>query len=176
MGHGKAREIILIGAHYDSVRGSPGANDNASGVAALLELSRLFAELKPDRTVRFVAFVNEEPPFFYRRQMGSMVYTEAARERDDDIRLMMSLEMLGSYSDRPGSQRYPPLFRYFYPDRGRVAGLALRPAAGAGGRRARPRRVCGADGQTVALEVTPFQGASGRAQAMVHDRDRLTRE
>ncbi|MGH8570397.1 MAG: M28 family peptidase, partial [Gammaproteobacteria bacterium] len=77
-----------------------------------------FTELKPDRTVRFVAFVNEESPFFYRRQMGSMVYAEAARERGDDIRLMMSLEMLGSYSDRPGSQRYPPLFRYFYPDRG----------------------------------------------------------
>ncbi len=117
VGNGRAREIILIGAHYDSVRGSPGANDNASGVAALLELSRLFTGQKPDRTVRFVAFVNEEQPFFYRRQMGSMVYAEAARERGDDIRLMMSLEMLGSYSDVPGSQRYPPLFRYFYPDR-----------------------------------------------------------
>ncbi len=117
-GRGRPGEIILIGAHYDSVRGSPGANDNASGVAALLELSRLFAALEPDRTVRFVAFVNEEPPFFYRRQMGSMVYAKAARERGEDIRLMMSLEMLGSYSDLPGSQRYPPLFRYFYPDRG----------------------------------------------------------
>ncbi len=117
-GHRKAGEILLIGAHYDSVRGSPGANDNASGVAALLELSRLFATLKPERTVRFVAFVNEEPPFFYWRQMGSMVYAKAARDRGDDIRLMMSLEMLGSYSDLPGSQRYPPLFRYFYPDRG----------------------------------------------------------
>ena len=70
---------------YDLVRGIPGANDNASGVAALLELSRLFVEFKPDRTVRFVAFVNEESPFFYRRQMGSMVYAEAARERGDDI-------------------------------------------------------------------------------------------
>ncbi len=118
VGNGRAREILLIGAHYDSVRGSPGADDNASGVAALLELSRLFTGHKPDRTVRFVAFVNEEPPFFYRRQMGSMVYAEAARARGDDIRLMMSLEMLGTYSDRPGSQRYPPLFRYFYPDRG----------------------------------------------------------
>jgi acetylornithine deacetylase/succinyl-diaminopimelate desuccinylase-like protein len=85
VGNDRAREIILIGAHYDSVRGSPGANDNASGIAALLELSRLFVEFKPDRTVRFVAFVNEEPPFFYRRQMGSMVYAEAARERGDDI-------------------------------------------------------------------------------------------
>jgi Zn-dependent M28 family amino/carboxypeptidase len=118
VGNDRAREIILIGAHYDSVRGSPCANDNASGVAALLELSRLFTGQKPDGTVRFVAFVNEELPFFSRRQMGSMVYAEAARERGEDIRLMMSLEMLGSYSDLPGSQRYPPLFRYFYPDRG----------------------------------------------------------
>jgi acetylornithine deacetylase/succinyl-diaminopimelate desuccinylase-like protein len=76
VGNDRAREITLIGAHYDSVRGSPGANDNASGVAALLELSRLFAGQKPDRTVRFVAFVNEESPFFYRRQMGSMVYAK----------------------------------------------------------------------------------------------------
>ena len=106
MGNGRALEIILIGAHYNSVRGSPGANDNASGVAALLELSRLFAGQKPDRTVRFVAFVNEESPFFYRRQIGSMVYAEAARERGDDIRLMMSLEMLGSPITTP--PRTPP--------------------------------------------------------------------
>ena len=110
VGNGRAREIILIGAHYDSVRGSPGANDNASGVAALLELSRLLRGRSP--TAPCASWRS------YRRQMGSMVYAEAARERSDDIRLMMSLEMLGSYSDRPGSQRYPPLFRYFYPDRG----------------------------------------------------------
>ena len=118
-----SNEIILIGAHYDSVVGSPGANDNASGVAALLEISRRFRDIRPERTVRFVAFVNEEPPFFYWRQMGSMVYARAARKRGDDIRLMMSLEMLGCYRDEPGSQRYPPLFRYFYPDRGNFVAL-----------------------------------------------------
>ena len=118
-----SNEVILIGAHYDSVVGSPGANDNASGVAALLEISRRFRDIRPERTVRFVAFVNEEPPFFYRRQMGSMVYARAARKRGDDIRLMMSLEMLGCYRDEPGSQRYPPLFRYFYPDRGNFVAL-----------------------------------------------------
>ncbi|HUL42276.1 MAG TPA: M28 family peptidase [Burkholderiales bacterium] len=111
-------EIILIGAHYDSVQGSPGANDNASGVAALLEISRRFAERAPARTVRFVAFVNEEPPFFFWDKMGSMIYAKAARARSDAIRLMASLEMLGCYSDQPGSQNYPPLLRFFYPDRG----------------------------------------------------------
>jgi len=94
-------EILLIGAHYDSVLGSPGADDNASGVAVLLELSRHFSEISPDRTVRFVAFVNEEPPFFYWGKMGSMVYARAARKRGDDIRLMMCLEM-GSSPDRVG--------------------------------------------------------------------------
>ena len=118
-----SNEVILIGAHYDSVVGSPGANDNASGVAALLEISRRFRDIRPERTVRFVAFVNEEPPFFYGRQMGSMVYARAARKRGDDIRLMMSLEMLGCYRDEPESQRYPPLFRYFYPDRGNFVAL-----------------------------------------------------
>ena len=117
-GKTKPSEIILIGAHYDSVRGSPGANDNASGVAALLEIGRVFARFTPERSVRLVAFVNEEPPFFYWGQMGSMIYAKAARARGDDIRLMVSLEMLGCYSEEPGSQSYPPLLRFFYPDRG----------------------------------------------------------
>ncbi len=122
-GDERSNEILLIGAHYDSVSGSPGADDNASGVAVLLEMSRRFRDIHTERTVRFVAFVNEEPPFFYWRQMGSMVYARAARTRGDDIRLMMSLEMLGCYSDEPGSQRYPPLFRYFYPNRGNFIAL-----------------------------------------------------
>ncbi len=111
-------EIILIGAHYDTVRGSPGADDNGSGVAALLELSRRFTRIEPALTVRFVAFVNEEMPFFARKTMGSLVYARAARQRGDRIKLMASLEMLGCYDDTPGSQKYPPLFRYFYPNRG----------------------------------------------------------
>ncbi|MGZ5138835.1 MAG: M28 family peptidase [Burkholderiales bacterium] len=111
-------EIVLAGAHYDSVCGSPGANDNASGVAGLIEIARLLRALEPSRTLKLVAFVNEEPPFFYFGEMGSKVYAEAARERGDDICVMLSLEMLGCYSDAPGSQRYPPLLRFFYPDRG----------------------------------------------------------
>lgn len=110
-------EVIVVGAHYDSVRGSPGANDNASGVAGLLEIGRALQAAGRRRTVRLVAFVNEEPPFFYWGEMGSGVYARAARARGDDIRLMISLEMLGAYSDAPGSQGYPPLLRWFYPDR-----------------------------------------------------------
>lgn len=117
-GRTAADEIILIGAHYDSVMGSPGANDNGSGVAALLELSRLFANVNPGVTLRFVAFVNEEPPFFFWNDMGSHHYAKAARRRGDKIRFMVSLETIGYYSSEPGSQRYPPLFKLIYPDRG----------------------------------------------------------
>jgi len=117
-GHSPGNDVILIGAHYDSVSGSPGANDNGSGVAALLELSRLFKDVAPETSLRFVAFANEEPPFFFWPNMGSMVYAEAARQRNDPIRFMISLETIGYYRDRRGSQSYPPLLKYFYPDTG----------------------------------------------------------
>jgi Zn-dependent M28 family amino/carboxypeptidase len=116
-------EILLLGAHYDSVKGSSGANDNASGVAALLEISRMFRMVESALSIRFVAFVNEEPPFFMTSQQGSMVYARAARRRGEDIRLMASLETIGCYSDEPGSQIYPPLFKLFYPDRGNFLGM-----------------------------------------------------
>jgi Zn-dependent M28 family amino/carboxypeptidase len=122
-GSGRPEQNLVVGAHYDSVRGSPGADDNASGVAALLEISRLFAAVVPSIAVRFVAFVNEEPPFFVSGEQGSMMYARSARARGDDIRLMLSLEMLGYYRAEPGSQRYPPLFRLFYPDRGDFLGF-----------------------------------------------------
>ncbi len=117
-GAAAASEIVLAGAHYDTVPGSPGADDNASGVAAVLELARLLRDSRPARTIRLVAFVNEEPPFFFWGEMGSRVYARAARRRGDDIRVMLSLEMLGCYSDEPESQGYPPLLKYFYPERG----------------------------------------------------------
>jgi Zn-dependent M28 family amino/carboxypeptidase len=119
----RPQEILLLGAHYDTVAGSPGANDNGSGVAALLEIAGVFAEARPARSLRFVAFVNEEPPFFMTRAQGSMVYAREARARGDDIRLMVALETMGYYDERPGSQDYPPLFRYFHPDRGNFLGL-----------------------------------------------------
>jgi Zn-dependent M28 family amino/carboxypeptidase len=117
-GRAEPSAIVLAGAHYDTVDGSPGADDNASGVAALIELARRLRDARPARTIRLVAFVNEEPPFFYFGEMGSRVYARAARARNDDIRVMFSLEMLGCYSGTRGSQRYPPLLRHFYPDRG----------------------------------------------------------
>jgi len=117
-GASRPGEIILVGAHYDSVQGSPGADDNASAVAALLEIARRLRGARPARSLRLVAFVNEEPPFFIVGEMGSGVYARAARGRGDDIRVMFSLEMLGCYSDVPGSQSYPPFLRHFYPDRG----------------------------------------------------------
>ncbi len=107
---------IIVGAHYDSVMGSPGANDNASGVAVLLELSCLFRSIRPRRSVRFVAFVNEEPPFFYSNEQGSRFYAESAKQNGDQIDLMIALETIGYYCGERGSQRYPPLFRFFYPD------------------------------------------------------------
>lgn len=117
-GSARPEEIILIGAHYDSVAGSPGANDNGSGVAVMLELSRRFASSVPDRTVRFAAFTNEEPPFFDSSLRGSRVYAKMAKKRGDKIIGAIILECLGCYSDRPGSQGYPPLVKMFYPDRG----------------------------------------------------------
>lgn len=118
-----ADEIMLIGAHYDSIMRSPGANDNGSGVACMLELARLFAQTSQPRSLRFVAFVNEEPPFFFTKQQGSMRYAKAVRQRGDDIRLMLSLETVGYYSNESGSQEYPPLFRFFYPDQANFIAL-----------------------------------------------------
>jgi hypothetical protein len=111
-------ELVVIGAHYDSVAGAPGANDNGSGVAALLELARAARGWAPRRTWRFVAFVNEEPPFFRTPAMGSHVHARGAKARGERIVGMYSLETIGYYSDAPGSQRYPFPFGAFYPDRG----------------------------------------------------------
>jgi Zn-dependent M28 family amino/carboxypeptidase len=111
--------ILVIGAHYDSVADSPGANDNGSGVAALLELARLHtASRNAASTVRFVAFVNEEPPFFMTENMGSFRYAARAAARGEDVVAMISLETIGYYSDERGSQRYPPPFQLFLPSRG----------------------------------------------------------
>ena len=102
---------IVVGAHYDTVPGSPGANDNASGVAVLIELSRM------DLAVRFVAFANEEMPYFLGPEMGSYFAAKAMKDRGEPVRAMFSLEMLGYYRDAPGSQQYPFPLGFFYPDR-----------------------------------------------------------
>jgi Zn-dependent M28 family amino/carboxypeptidase len=114
----KPADILLIGAHYDSVQGSPGANDNATGVAAMLALARAFAGARPSCTLRFAAFTNEEPPYFQSRHMGSRIYARECRAKGEQILLMLSLETIGYYSDEPGSQSYPFPFSFFYPSTG----------------------------------------------------------
>jgi Zn-dependent M28 family amino/carboxypeptidase len=111
-------EIVLVGAHYDSVPGSPGADDNASGAAALLALAHSPALQKPARTLRFVAFVNEEPPFFMTEQMGSLVYARRCRERNENIVAAFVIESVGYYSTAERSQKYPFPIGWFYPSRG----------------------------------------------------------
>lgn len=111
-------EIVVVGAHYDSVLHSPGANDNASGVAGMLALARSLASAAPARTLRFVAFVNEEPPHFRTEEMGSRAYARRCRERKEKVVAMPSLETIGCYSDAPGSQKYPFPFGLFYPSEG----------------------------------------------------------
>jgi Zn-dependent M28 family amino/carboxypeptidase len=106
-GNGAASETVVAGAHYDTVPGCPGANDNGTGVAAVLELARRFAGSPRRRTIRFVAFANEEPPFFQTGAMGSFVYAKAAQARGERIVAMLSLETMGYYSEAPGSQQYP---------------------------------------------------------------------
>jgi hypothetical protein len=116
--------IVIIGAHYDSVFGSPGANDNGSGAAATLALARRFASAKPKNTLRFVAFVNEEPPYFLSGEMGSQVYARRCKERGDEISAMISLETIGYFSDAPNSQTYPsPVLGVFYPKIGNFIGF-----------------------------------------------------
>jgi Peptidase family M28 len=124
-GSSRPEEIVIVGAHYDSVSGSPGANDNGSAVASLLALARWFSQSgnHSARTLRFVAFVNEEPPFFQTDQMGSLVYARRCRERHEKIVAMLGLETMGYYSDAPGSQKYPFPIGLFYPSTGNFIGF-----------------------------------------------------
>ncbi|MFN0020541.1 MAG: M28 family peptidase [Pirellulaceae bacterium] len=120
LGGAKKDEIVVIGGHYDSVLGCPGANDNGSGTAATLAMARAFAKKQPARSLRFVLFVNEEPPYFQTKDMGSLVYANRCKERKENIVTMLSLETIGYYSDEKGSQNFdnlPPL-RLLYPDTG----------------------------------------------------------
>ncbi|HEX2853468.1 MAG TPA: M20/M25/M40 family metallo-hydrolase [Opitutaceae bacterium] len=117
-GSKKPDEILVIGAHYDSVPSSPGADDNASGVAALLALAESLEKFSPSRTLRLVAFPNEEPIYFQTALMGSRVYARAPKERGDRIVAMVSVESVGYFSDERKSQRYPSVLRWFYPSQG----------------------------------------------------------
>jgi hypothetical protein len=101
----RPEEVVILGAHYDTHKHSPGANDNGSAVAVLLELAQHFAESRPARTLRFVAFTNEEKPFTHRSDMGSRIYARARRRKHEKLVAMICLETLGCYSKNPGSQK-----------------------------------------------------------------------
>jgi Peptidase family M28 len=122
-GRERAHEIVVVGAHYDSAPGTPGADDNASGVAALLALARRFGSSTSARTLRFVAFANEEPPYFQTANMGSVRYAKRSRERGERIVAMLSLESIGYFSSEAKSQHYPPPLGMFYPSRGDFLGF-----------------------------------------------------
>jgi Zn-dependent M28 family amino/carboxypeptidase len=119
-------EIVLIGAHYDSARHSPAADDNGSGVAALLELARLLRTHPAPRTIRCVFFVNEEPPFFGGPGMGSWQYARAARKRNDRILAMLALDSIGRFTDQPNSQHYPAAIAKDYPSTGNFIAFVSR--------------------------------------------------
>ena len=119
---------ILIGAHYDSVAGTVGADDNASAVAVQLEIARQVRTLKGnkdlDLAVVFVSFALEEPPAYGTRFMGSRVYADQARRRGERIDAMLCLEMVGYSCREPGCQSYPfPLMFFGYPKEGNFIGI-----------------------------------------------------
>ena len=116
-------EIIVIGAHYDTVFRSPGANDNASGVALLLATAKRLRDVPIGRTVRIVFFVNEEYPFSSGIQMGSKVYAQRCRARNDDIVAMICVDSVGYYASAPGSQKYPA-FIFGLPSKGNFIAFA----------------------------------------------------
>jgi Zn-dependent M28 family amino/carboxypeptidase len=132
----KTGPLLVIGAHYDGVNdagegnGGPdagdthGADDNASGIAGLLELARLLGQHPPDHAVELAAYTLEEPPYFRTPDMGSAHHARWLREQGQEVRLMISLEMIGYFSDAPGSQDYPiSSLSAVYPDRGNYIAL-----------------------------------------------------
>jgi hypothetical protein len=120
---GDAEPVWIVGAHYDSVPGTMGADDNASGVAVLLEVARLLKERGSKERFRFVAFDTEEPPSFGTRDMGSYRYASSLKSRGINIEGVLNLEMLGYFNSRPSSQLYPPFLSLFYPDQGDFIGV-----------------------------------------------------
>jgi hypothetical protein len=114
------RGTVVLGAHYDSYGDAPGANDNGTGAAAVIELARLLGNLRStsDLRIRLVLFVNEEPPYFKTDSMGSLHYARRLAERREPVIGMISLETLGCFYDMPGSQKYPAPFGLLYPSEG----------------------------------------------------------
>jgi len=107
---------LVVGAHYDSDGDAPGANDNGTGTAAVIELARLLKDMVPeDKSLRLVLFVNEEAPYYRTDKMGSLRYARSLKERGERVAGMISLETIGFFSDAPGSQKYPAPFGLLFP-------------------------------------------------------------
>jgi len=118
-----SNEVVIIGAHYDTVPGTPGADDNASAVAGLLELARMHRDSSTPKSLVFVAFANEESPCFGSPRMGSMVYAKELMDRRIPVEVMISLEMIGYFREN-APQTYPlPGMRFIYPGTGDYIGV-----------------------------------------------------
>jgi Zn-dependent M28 family amino/carboxypeptidase len=122
-GSTRPNEIVVVGAHYDTAHFTPGADDNASGVAANLALARAMFSMSPERTVRFVFFVNEEPPWFEGVHMGSEVYAKRCRENGDDVVAMIALETMAFFKTTAETQHYPWPMSLLYPSTGSFIGF-----------------------------------------------------
>lgn len=147
-------ERIVIGAHYDAYGPFPGADDNASGTAGLLELGRLLGKSPPALRTELVAYTTEEPPYFATEHMGSVVHAVSLKEGGVKVRGMISLEMIGYFSDERGSQGYPaPLLRLFYPSRGDFIAVTGNPSNA--GLTRRVKKAMGAGGISVYSVTAP---------------------
>ena len=150
---------LVVGAHYDSYLHAPGANDNGTGTAAVIELARLLADLRGEAPVRIrlVLFVNEEPPYFKTELMGSLVYARRLKGSGEPVLGMFSLETLGFYSDKEHSQRYPPPLGFLYPSKGNFVAFV-----GLTSSRAFVRRMVGAFRASI-----PFPSIGGTAPGFI---------
>ena len=145
---GTSKAPLILAAHYDTVEGSPGADDNASGVAGLLGMARTLARRPLDRTVRFVAFGFEEPPAYRTKHMGSYHYAKGLHDRKEQVEGMVCLEMIGFFSDRRGSQHYPlPFMSRTFPKKGDYIALV-------GNRRSRPFTIAMANAFRAATDLS----------------------
>ena len=153
-GAGKPR-LVVIGAHYDSAQGAVGANDNGSGVAALIELARAFKQVHPGEgfEIRFAFYVNEELPWFGTEKMGSYLHAAGLAREGREVIAMLSLETIGWYSSSPGSQSYPFPFNLLYPSTGDFIGFVANPRS-----RSLVRRIVGSFRRHAAF---PSEGAVG---------------
>lgn len=116
---GKSAKRIIVGAHYDTCGDTPGADDNASGVAGLLALGRMFKGVSPHCTIELIAYANEEPPYFGTEQMGSAQHARKLYTEQIGVKAMICLEMIGYFSDKENSQSYPAAgMGALYPDKG----------------------------------------------------------